>query len=426
MHKKSVPGSMSLLRHNISYLFLWQLASYVLPMLTMPYLARVLGPSGYGMLGVTQAVVGYGLLLTDWGFSLSATQEIAKRQQDRAHISRVFWNTLLAKLLLALLSLLILAVTLLITPETRASATLLLISWLSVLGSAFTVNWLLQGMERMGALVIAALAGRLITVPLIFLLVHGPDDAVWAVLIQGIGVAVTALITLWVVAFDRIVDWVAPSLSEAWILLRGSYTLFVASAAINAYTATNTIILGIMRGSAEVGLFTGADKVRVAAQGLLNPVSQAAFPRVNALMNDVQEEAFALLRKMLLIQGVFALFLCICLFSGAPFLVRLILGGDYGDAVSILRWLSIQPFLIGLSNIFGIQVMLPLGKRNAFRNILLASALLNMCLIFPLTHHLGAVGVAVTMGANEFFVSVAMALYIHRQRIPLFTFRNRR
>lgn len=415
---------MSVLRRNIASLFLWQLASYVLPLLTFPYLTRVIGPEGFGTLGYALAIIAYGALLTDWGFALSASQEVARHQDDSEHISKIFWNTMLAKLLLALTTLLILLLAIFLLPSLFEIAPVLLAAWGMVLGSVLTLNWLLQGLERMERFVIAALLGRIATIPLIFLLVHTPNDVWLAALIQSLGALVSGGVSIWLVARLKIVHWVRPSLAGAWKQLQQGWEVFIGTAAINLYTVSNTVVLGALAGTREVGLFTSADKLKAAAQGLTSPVSQAAYPRVNALFAHSHEEAFVFLRKILVLQGGFCLAISLGLWLTAGWGVPLALGPGYEEAIDILRWLSPLPFLIGLSNVFGIQALLGLGFQQAFTRILMMAGGLNMILVFPLVYFWGAKGVAMTMVTVELFVTGVMAGFIVAKDIPLFRLRS--
>jgi PST family polysaccharide transporter len=411
---------MSLLRKNIFYLLLWQIASYGLPLLTFPYMTRMLGPDSFGLLGFAQGLTAYGVLLADWGFGLSASQEVARHQNDHAHLSRLFWEVMLAKLLLAGASLLLLLLGIALFPSLRAMSGVLLLSWLTVLGTVFTVNWLLQGLERMGRFVMAGLAGRLASIPLVFLLVHRPDDVGIAAAIQSFAALVAGAASLVVARRLGVIHWVRPSLAGALAQLRNGYSVFVASAAINVYTTSNTVILGAVSGVREVGFFNGADRLRTAAQGLINPISQAVYPRANALMAESQTAGLAFLRRVLLLQGGCSLAISLGLFVLAPLIVRIMLGGAYSDTVLVLRWLAALPFLIGISNVFGMQVMLALGMQRMFSRILLLSGVINVALVLVLAHFYGAVGVAMTMVLVELFVTITMGVYIHWQGVPLF------
>jgi O-antigen/teichoic acid export membrane protein len=196
--------------------------------------------------------------------------------------------------------------------------------------------------------------------------------------------------------------------------------LFVSTASISLYQATNTVVLGLVAGSAAVGHYSAAEKVIQACQGLLVPISQSVYPRVSRLMQESRTAAFALIRKVLRIQGSVAFALSLLLFALAPLLIRLLYGIDYEETISVLRWLAVLPFLIGLSNVFGVQTMLAMGMNQLVTRILVIAGALNVVILFVLTHWFGAVGAAMAVAGTELFVTAVMALILRRRNLPVF------
>ena len=126
--------------HNLAAMFVWQGLNYLAPLATLPYLARVLGPKELGVLGFTNAFIAYLILFTNWGFALSATQQVAQQRNDRVGLNEVFWHTILAKSLLGLLSLVLLAGAAFLVPGLRPYSAVLVIGWLQVAGNIVTAG----------------------------------------------------------------------------------------------------------------------------------------------------------------------------------------------------------------------------------------------------------------------------------------------
>lgn len=410
---------MSSMARNIIALFAWQGVNYVLPLLTLPYLARVLGPEQFGVLAFSQAVIAYFVLLSDWGFALSAAQAVSRMRQDPEALSRILVDTLWAKCLLAGITLLVLLLAVAVVPQLRAHAAVILCSWLAVPGSVLTLNWFLQGVEKLDRLVAAGLIGKLVTLPLVFLCVQSAGDTWIAATLQSGGAVVAGLVSVYVVRRLAVVRWRQPSLAGAVTQIREGAPLFFAAAAISLYTTTNTVVLGFFASTREVGLFNGADRLRGAAQGLLAPVSQAAFPRVNFLMAQSRPEAFRFLRKMLWVQCGMALLISVAMYTLAPLGVHLVLGKGYEPSVSLLRWFSVLPFVLALSNVFGIQTMLPLGMNKEFSRILMLSGLVNVLMVIPLCILFGAAGVVASIVCVEIGVTVWMGWLLAARGIHL-------
>jgi O-antigen/teichoic acid export membrane protein len=194
----------------------------------------------------------------------------------------------------------------------------------------------------------------------------------------------------------------------------------LSNASISLYTNTNTIILGLVSGTAAVAYFSAAQTVVRAMQGLYAPISQVLFPKMSHLLHYSKEEGFALLRKLAKLQVGLAMLIVTTLIIFAPFIVSLAFGNKFELATPVLRWLSPSLLLIALSNIFGIQVMVPLGYVKIFSKILMTSGLLNIAIIIPLGYLMDATGAAMAVLVTELLVTMWMMSYLLAHEPKLF------
>lgn len=408
------------LRKNVAALYAVQFASYLAPFVTLPWLTRILGPVGFGRIGFAGAVIGYFVLLADYGFNFSATRQVATRWDDRAGRSQVFWTTLSVKALLAGVGLPVLVLLTYCGPKFADQRALLLISYLTVVGTVLTPVWYFQGIERQTALSLISIATRLAAIPAIFLCVRAPTDVATAAWITS-GTSVTGgLLCLCFLARYGELDRPAFKFRDLFGVLRDGWHLFISTASISLYQATNTVVLGLVAGPAAVGHYSAADKLIQAAQGMLAPINQSVYPRVSRLMKDSRSEAYSLIRRVLRIQGSIALCLSLGLFLVAPPLIRIFYGPAYDQTIDVLRWLAILPFLVGLSNVLGIHTMMAMGMNRLVSRILISAGALNVAILYFLAHRFGAVGAAMAVVTTETFVTVAMALILQRRKVPVF------
>lgn len=404
---------------NIVTLFAWQISVYLVPLVTTPYLARVLGVEQFGVMGVAGSVLGYVSLISDWGFSLSATQQVARNAHRPEVLRRLFWDTLFAKVLLGVVALTCLVAATLLLPALRAMTMVLLAASLQVISGIFSVSWFLLGLEKMGAFAVASLVGRFLSLPMILLLVHGPHDTVIAVAVQGACGLVSVGASL-SVAF-RAVPLVPARLSlrSSWAQIRSGALLFLSMGAISLYTQTNIVAVGFVAGPVQAGLFSGADRIRKAVQGLSGPISTALYPRINNLVANGPQHALRTMIWLLIGQGLATLMLSVALWLGSGLITRLFLGAGFEAAKPALQWLSAVPALVGINNVFGINMMLPMGMRRAFTAATLGSGLVNIALLFPFCRAYGATGGAMAMVVSEAFVVIAMGLWLYLDRAKL-------
>ncbi|WP_413587449.1 flippase [Bdellovibrio sp. HCB274] len=410
----------SSLKLNTFYLFIVQGSTHLLPLITFPYLVRVLGPTGFGTLAFAQATIQYFTLLTDYGFNLSTSKAIAQNSKSHTEVERIFWSTFFAKIALAIISFMALCTLVLAVKTYREIADVLFFYFIGVVGSALTPTWFFQGMEKMRPLTISSLISRATIIPLTFMLVKSPQDLSIAAAFQGSAGLLVGLVGLFLVYKDKTIKRILFSPRDIIDSLKDGWHVFTSTAAISLYTVSTTVILGFISGPAAVGLFNAVNTIKNAATFAFTPFSQALYPRINSLFQTSYNEAIALLRKALRIQGSVAAFVSIMLFVFAELIEQLVLGSKFTGAALVIRIFAPIPFLTSLSNILGIQTMLTHGYKKEFSRILITSGFLNIALIFPLCTHLAAKGAAISVLLTETFVTICMILFLKKKNHALF------
>lgn len=407
--------SLPRLRHNMAALSVLQVANYLIPLITLPYLTRVLGVVAFGKVAFVLAVMAYFVLLTDYGFSWSATRQIAARRDDHIFVSSVFSATWSAQWLLAFISGLILIIAVANIPLLTQDASLYLVGFSLVIGNVFLPLWLLQGLEHMKEVAAIQLTGRLCTLPLFFLLVKSPQDAIWAVALTGVAPFIAGLLTLYWVVRKRLVLWQRSTWPQTINALREGGLLFLSRISISFYTIITPLALGAISGVTAVGYFSLADKIRLAAQALLTPISQAIFPRMSHLYKHDSRAAHHLLKRSSLIIIALSSVVSLCIWITADWIILLLGGEAFAPAAKTLRWLAFLPLVIGLSNICGVQIMLPNGLNRLFNRILGAAAVLCLLIIVPLISWKGSEGAAIATFMTEVFVTLTMLAFVYKR-----------
>jgi O-antigen/teichoic acid export membrane protein len=396
------------LRENIASLAALQLLSYAAPLLTVPYLVRVLGPAQFGLLSFAQGIVLYLDLITDYGFNFSSTRAIAAQRHMPEAVSRIFWSTICAKVILMLGSGLVLTSLVALTPKLRETPHLYAASFLYVVGTAFFPAWLFQGLERIKIAAFALCAARFLTVPALFVCVRHEEDYVAAAVIQASVQIVATMLVAPVLCRRTTIAWYRPSWAEITHTFRQGWPLFISGSALYLCTSSTTVTLGFVAGKAEVGYFSAADKLIKAAISLLSPVGQALYPHITAMKVESTSSALLLIRKGFVSIGLLSLSASVSIFSLAPLLCRVFLGPSFGSAVYVLQWLSPLPLLFGLMTVFGTQTMLVFEMDRIMSRIMLASATLGIPVSVALSSFFGARGAAAASVALATLIVLAM------------------
>ena len=147
---------------NFFSLYFLQLASYVLPLITLPYLVRVLGPEKFGLIAFAQAFIQYFMLLTDFGFNLSATREISIHREDKNKISRIFVSVFIVKLLLLLIAAIIIAIIVNSFDKFSSDKIVFYLTSLSIIGWVMFPQWFFQGIENMKFVTLFNISAKLV------------------------------------------------------------------------------------------------------------------------------------------------------------------------------------------------------------------------------------------------------------------------
>lgn len=425
--KEERPGFFSrgkVLIENISSLFVLQAANYIFPLITLPYLVRVLGPEKFGLIVFAQTFAQYFVILTDYGFNYTATRQISIERNDIKKCSEIFSSVLFIKMALTVLGFGIMAAVIFAFPKFRPDWPLYFAAFLLVPGSALFPLWLYQGMERMKYITIINIIARTIATAAIFIFVRTQNDYILAVLFVSMGWVIIGLIGL---AGATVIFRIKPVIPSKAIIrqsLIDGWHIFISTGAISLYTSSNIFILGIFTNNTIVGYFGAADKIVRAVRGLIVPVAQALYPHISALVSKSRESALEFIRGVLKWMSLGSLILSLLIFALADIIVALALGPEYQSSVLLIRIMAFLPFIIALSNVSGIQTMLTFGFNKTFSRILITAGLLNIAMIIPLIILYQATGAAVSVVITETFVTASMFFVLGRKGIHLINIRR--
>lgn len=405
---------------NIFSLTGLQFASYVLPLITLPYLTLVLGPERFGLTQYAISLITYFMIFTDYGFNLSATRELALVREDKQKVSMIYSSVMTIKIILTAISFLILYSIVTFVPKFSADANVYLLTFGMVVGYVLFPTWLFQGLEYMKYTSIINIVGKIIFTVLIFVCIHQASDYIMVPVINSLGNIVVGLLGVYVTFTKFDIHVMIPSINDLKYHLREGWHVFVSTIAINMYTTTNTFLLGLLTNNTLVGYYSIAEKIIIAVNGLLNPISQALYPFISRKVNNENKEtSIIFLRKLTKLMAVIGFVLSVGLFIFAEPVILLLFGETYSRSVIILQILSPIPFAVSLSTIFGIQTMLTFNYKKAFTTIVMLGGLLDIILGIILISLLKEVGIAISFLVTETFITVAMLIFLQRKEIKI-------
>lgn len=397
---------------SMASLYAVQAANVILPLATMPLLARVLGPHEWGGVALAQAIAINIALVIDFGFTMSATRDAARAVGDGARLSALAAGVMGAKALLALPTALVATVVALlflpvVTPAMLAAA----LVWGVVQG--LHPGWLLQGLERLRLCAAIDVAARLGVAAAILLLVRAPGDGWIAVAAYAAGWVVTTIAGSAIAL--RLVRMRRPRWGDVRAALSHGGTIFAHRVSVAAYSTANALLLGLLALPSAVACWAGSERLVRTPLNLLWPAVQALYPHVNRLSRDDPSAARrTTLRTLTVLVGAAALAGTV-IACAAPLIVAILLGPAYAEAVPVLRTLALLPPMVAASTVLGTQVLLPAGRDRAFTGIALTAGAVNILGALAFAPRWGAVGMAWSVVATE---ACVLALQL-RHALPL-------
>lgn len=399
--------------------FLWSAGYQVLlvlvPLVTTPYLSRVLGAEQVGVYSYTSSITNYFVIFATLGMAQHGVRSIAQAGDNREARSHTFWSAWAAQLCVAIPVALIYVVYAVVAP---AGGTLVAFIWgLWVLSAVLDVSWLFFGVEEFKLPTIRSCITKLAGVAVIFIFVKGPDD-LWAYCLSLSGAFFANVILLWPFV-KRYVDFIRPTWAEVRVHFIPNVRLFAPVVAISLYTAFDKILLGSISGMAEAGYYEYSEKLSKMPMAVITALGTVMLPHMTAkLIAGEVEGAKKLLRNSLWAMEAAAMGLAFGIAVIAPEFVPVFFGDGYEPCASIMPVVAIVIPIIAASNVIGVQYMLPMRLDRHYTLSVCVGAVVNVILCLLLLKPFGAFGCAIATVLTELSV-LGYQCFIVRCQLPL-------
>lgn len=322
-------ASKSLIK-NTGMLYIMNITKIILPLITLPYLTRVLSKDCYGTVSYVKAVMQYMQVVVDFGFQLSATRDVVNACGDLKKISRIVGDTLLAKLILVGISFVILLVMIAVIPLLRAAALFTVLSFIVVALTCFLMDFLFRGLEEMQVITMRYLVMRSLSTALTLLFVRNDSDILWIPILDIIG-SCSAIVLVFYEMKKRRIKIQFTGKKNALLKLKESGVFFLSNMASTTLTALNTLMIGIFINGEQVAEWSVCLQMASAVTAMYTPVIDGIYPYM------VKTRDWWIIKKTATI--FMSLITCGCIFTFfAAKIALLIIGGKkYVTAVPLLR-----------------------------------------------------------------------------------------
>jgi O-antigen/teichoic acid export membrane protein len=407
-------SSMTSLKRNIGYNFAYQLLILILPLITAPYLSRVIGAEGVGVYSYSYSIATYFVYFIKLGLDNYGNRSIASCQDDEVERSRTFWSIYTMQVFCFILAgAAYVAYSLILAGNFEVA----LLQGLYVLSALFDINWFFFGMELFKLTVIRNTIVKTTAAVLVFIFVKDPGDTGVYIAIMS-GSYLVSQVVLWPF-LRRYVHFVRPKRRDVLAHLKPNLVLFVPVIAISIYNTLSKIILGYMAGEVEVGFFENAAKVTSVPIALVTAIGTVMLPRTSALLAKGQNESARSHTDKTMV-AVMA-FTAVSAF-GIPMIsypfVELFYGPGFDTTASVLIVLCATIPLLGFGNVIRTQYLIPAKRDSVFLWSAVCGAVTNLTVNLFLIPRLGSVGAAWASVAAETAVLLYQVVRVRRE-IPL-------
>lgn len=398
-------------KKNYVFNVMYQIILIVLPIITVPYLSRVLGSSGNGEYGYTVSIVSYFIILGSCGISLYGQREIAYYQSDRKKKSKIFWELFIIKLFTTLISMIIFGLIFCIDRHYSLYYRILLLEFIA---NILDISWLYQGEENFKTIILKNGVVKLISIVCIFLFIKTPSD-VWKYILIYCLSTLIGNVSLWF-NLKRDIDFKGYGKLNFKKHIKPMLILFIPQIAVQVYTILDKSMIGfITHDMSEVGFYDQAQKVVKLLLTVITSMGTVMLPRIASCFSENKHETIKIyMNKTFKFVFLLAFPMIFGIIAVSDSFVPLFFGEGYDKVKILMPILSLIILTIGLSNVVGTQYLLPIKRQKEYTLSIITGAVVNVILNFILIYYYKSIGACIATVMAEASVTLVQMYFVRR------------
>lgn len=399
---------------NLSYNVLLQVVLMILPLISIPYVSRVLGPDGIGAYSFTLSLTQYFIIIGTLGTALYGNRQIAYTRDNHEEMSKTFWSILIVRITTTLLALITYHI---IFYNASDYKVLRFIQSFHILAQMFDITWLYIGMEDFKRIVTRNLFVKLTGLAMIFIFVKTKDDVVLYTLIN-LGMSVFSSLIMWLYVSKLLIK-VKLTFMDIKKHIKPILNLFIPQMASQVYVLLDKTMLGYLSSIEQVGFYTQAERIVRSILELTSALGVVMLPRMSHIHSQGNVEQMKIyLNKSLKAVSYIAIPMTAGVIAVTPQFVSWFLGPGYEAVEPLMMLISSILIFISLSSVLGVQYLLPANRVHEFTISIVSGALINLMINFLLIPRLNALGAVIGTVAAELTV-MSIQVYFLRNEINL-------
>jgi PST family polysaccharide transporter len=348
---------------NFSYLSILQVFTILCPLITYPYLLRVIGTELYGSVIFAQTIIAYISLIINFGFNISATKSIAVHKEDRQILSEIVSSVYTSKFILWLICLAAYLTLISIVPFFRKHFLLYFFSFFVSINELLFPVWFFQGIEKMKYTTFINITIRSLFVIAVFVIIKSRSDYLYVPLLNSIGAMIAGVISAYIVFRKEHIRFLLLPVEKIYQHFRESIPLFVSIISVQVYVNLNKLIVGTFIGMSEVATYDLGEKIATTMKIPIHVINQVVFPKIS------REKNIEFINKMMFLVTGIVMVGYVCVFICSKWIVLFFMGEFIAKAIDIIRILCISTIIVSINIFLAGCRLIPFGYNKTFMTV---------------------------------------------------------
>lgn len=390
-------------KKNYLYNLLYQMTSVLLPVLTIPYVSRVLSADGIGINTVTYANTQYFILLGSLGISIYATKKIATIREKKDKLKKTFWEIFSIQFTGCILAYMVFALTL---GQSHKYGVFYMLQGFYILAAAVDISWYFLGIENFKNASLRSFFAKIISVILIFIFVKTRDD-LWKYILINAGTMFVGQLIMWFYVGKDMLKVKEIGKLKIAMHIMPILALFVPQIATQVYTVLDKTMIDLFKGAVEAGYYDQSQKIVRILLSVVTSLGIVMLPRIaNLFSKDDLNEVKKSLRKAFVVISFLSIPITFGLIGISDKFVPILFGNEFLSVIPLTKISPVLVIIIGLGNVFGTQYLLAIGKNKEYTASVCIGALVNFCFNLLLIPRFAAMGAVIATVSAELSIAL--------------------
>lgn len=396
-------------KFNYIYSMIYSILTMILPLVTAPYISRVIGAKGLGVYSYSYTMVSYFVLFALLGVNFYGNRSIAKVRDDKNERNVIFSEIYSMQLVLSLIMTILYIFYIIIFVKENVQIAVIMI--LFVLSPAISVNWFFNGLEMFKITVTRNMIIKVLTVVCTFLFVKTKNDLWKYTLILSLGTVFSE--GYLIITIRKYVSFVKPRIKDVFRRFKPNLVLFIPILAVSVYRSMDKLMLKWLVDYEEVGFYTNSEKVINICLACITALGQVMLPKMTNLLSRGDGYHFnELIRKSLKFVSFLSIAMMFGIFSVADEFIPIFLGQGYGACIPILELLSVNLVLLAWGNVLKSEYLIPKEMDYLYIVSVVIGAIVNFAINISLIPKMLAVGATIGTICAEIASLIVILIYV--------------